>query len=249
MLKVIGMENKFLILVNRIKKDFIMKKQIKSKQRVTDYGEVFTGEREVNAMLDLVKDESERIESRFLEPACGTGNFVVAILQRKLNTVYRLYRQSHADYERYSIVAVSSIYGIDLLTDNVVECRKRLYDTWNEAYTTHCKEDADDECRKAAQYIIDKNILCGDALTMLKSDGTPIIFAQWDLVIGNKIKRRDYKLNELMRDDFTGPQMKLDLWTGQDNYEYDEEVNAWVPGPVKEYPLIDYREVSYVDKN
>lgn len=224
-------------------------KQIKSKKRVSEHGEVFTGEREVNAMLDMVKPESERIDSRFLEPACGTGNFVAAILRRKLDTVQRLYKQNPADYEKYAIVAVSSIYGIDILKDNVVECRERLYDIWNEAYTVHCKKDATDECRKAARYIIGKNILCGDALTMLKNDGSPIIFAQWDLVMGNKIKRRDYKLNELMRDDFTGPQLTLDLWAGQDGYEYDEEINAWVPGPVKEYPLMDYREVFYADKN
>lgn len=222
-------------------------KQIKSRKRVADHGEVFTGEREVNAMLDLVKDESERIDSRFLEPACGTGNFVAAILQRKLNTVHTKYGQSHSDYERYSILAISSVYGIDILEDNVDECRKRLYDIWNSAYTRYCRADADDECRKAAEYIIKRNILCGDALTMLRNDGTPIIFSQWDFAVGNKIKRRDYRLDELMRDDFTGPEMTLDLYAGQDGYEYDEDVQAWVPGPVKEYPLVDYWEVQYAE--
>lgn len=91
--------------------------QIKSKERVTMHGEVFTDEREVNEMLDLVKSESERVESRFLEPACGTGNFVVTILQRKLNTVAYQYGKSPLDFEKYSLLAVSSIYGIDILEE------------------------------------------------------------------------------------------------------------------------------------
>lgn len=225
-----------------------MAKQIKSRERVTAHGEVFTGEREVNAMLDLVKDETERIDSRFLEPACGTGNFTAAILHRKLDVVIRQYKKSPVDFEKYSIVAISSIYGIDIMEDNVRECRRRLFTIWNEAYTKYCKEIADEPCRAAAQYIIGQNILCGDALTMLKNDGTPIIFAQWDFAVGNKIQRRDYRLDQLMRDDFTGPQMTLDLFAGEDGYEYDEDVKAWVPGPIKEYPLTDYKEVQYADQ-
>ena len=100
--------------------------QVKSKKRVADYGEVFTNPREVNAMLDLVKQETERIESRFLEPACGTGNFLAEILRRKLAVAKRRYKRSPSDYERMSFIAVTSIYGIELLRDNVDECRERL---------------------------------------------------------------------------------------------------------------------------
>jgi hypothetical protein len=100
--------------------------QVKSRQRVADHGEVFTNEREVNAMLDLVKHETERIDSRFLEPACGNGNFLVAVLRRKLVEVERRYSSSQLEFERYSIVAVSSLYGIDLMPDNVTECINRL---------------------------------------------------------------------------------------------------------------------------
>lgn len=227
----------------------MVEKLIKSRKRVADHGEVFTGEREVNAMLDLVKDESERIDSRFLEPACGNGNFVAAILKRKLETVRRLYHISPSDYEKYSVVAVSSIYGVDILQDNVIECRKRLFNIWNENYKLYCKDEADDQCRDAVKYIISRNILCGDALTMLQDDGNPIIFSQWDLVIGNKIKRRDYRLDQLMYDDddLFSTQNIVHGTGGDSEFEYDEETHAWIPAPLKEYPLLDFKEVQYAD--
>ena len=110
-----------------------MEKQVKSKKRVADHGEVFTAEREVNAMLDLVKHETERIESTFLEPACGNGNFLAEILRRKLAVVDQ-YKRFPSDWERYSVVAMMSIYGVDILSDNVAECRERLYGIWETAY-------------------------------------------------------------------------------------------------------------------
>ena len=215
-------------------------KQIKSRERVADHGEVFTNEREVNAMLDLVKDETERIESRFLEPACGDGNFLIEILRRKLAVVKRQYSRSRSDYEKYSILALSSIYGVDIMEDNTAECRKRLFNEWNQAYSKQCGSEANDECREAARYILEHNILCGDALTMLRNDGEPIIFAQWDLVSGNKMKRRDYRLDQMMRgtEEQTFMEMFLDDW------EFDEETNAWIPSPIAEYPLINYWEVQ-----
>ena len=106
-------------------------KQVISKKRVTNHGEVYTSRREVNAMLDLVKQEAERIESRFLEPACGTGNFLTEIMERKLCVVVSRYGKSQLDYERYAVLAVSSVYGIDILEDNVVECRKRLFEIFD----------------------------------------------------------------------------------------------------------------------
>src|SRR5256712_7360101 len=110
-----------------------MDKQVVSKQRVSDHGEVLTGKREVNAMLDLVRGETERIESRFLEPACGNGNFLTAILERKLEVVERRYGKSQVEYERYAVLAVSSIYGVDILEDNIQQCRHRLFGgfEWN----------------------------------------------------------------------------------------------------------------------
>src|SRR5579872_2312374 len=109
-------------------------KIIKSKKRVTDHGEVYTAEREVNAMLHLVQHETERIDSRFLEPACGTGNFLVPILERKLAIVKSKYSKSQLEFERYGVVAISSIYGIDILEDNIIQCRERLFSIFNDLY-------------------------------------------------------------------------------------------------------------------
>ena len=130
--------------------------QVKSKKRVADYGEVFTNPREVNAMLDLVKQETERIESRFLEPACGTGNFLAEILRRKLAVAKRRYKRSPSDYERMSFIAVTSIYGIELLRDNVDECRERLFKIWDSEYKAICKKERSDECREAVRYVLEK---------------------------------------------------------------------------------------------
>ena len=105
-------------------------RQIKSKNRVTDHGEVFTDEREVKAMCDLVEQECDRIDSRFLEPACGDGNFLAEVLLRKLARVKKLYGKSSYDYERYSILALSSVYGVDIMKDNAEECRARVFALW-----------------------------------------------------------------------------------------------------------------------
>jgi len=131
-------------------------KQVKSKQRVADHGEVFTAQREVDAMLDLVKQETERIDSRFLEPACGTGNFLKTILQRKLNVVKSKYKKSQIEYERYAFLAVSSIYGIDLLADNVEECRHTLLGHAISEYRSLYKKNSKDTFIASCTYILEK---------------------------------------------------------------------------------------------
>ena len=133
-----------------------MTTQIKSKQRVVDHGEVFTAEREVKAMCDLVKSETKRIDSRFLEPACGNGNFLAEVLSRKLSVVKSRYKKSPVDYERYSFLAVSSIYGVDILEDNAVECRERLYSLWLSQYKSVLKKQVNEECCKAVRFVIEK---------------------------------------------------------------------------------------------
>lgn len=215
-----------------------MTSQTKSKQRVADHGEVFTADREVKAMCDLVKQETERIESRFLEPACGNGNFLAEVLSRKLAVVKSRYGKSPADYEKYSVLAITSIYGVELLQDNAAECRERLFALWDEAYTANNRQAADDQCREAVRFILKKNILCGDALTLRQADGSPIIFAEWSLVTGNQIKRRDFALDELLNGH--SEQMTLDMV----GWEYDEEVQAFIPAPIREFPLMDYRRVQ-----
>ena len=185
-----------------------MNSHIKSKQRVADHGEVFTSPEIVNAMLDLLKPETERIDSRFLEPACGTGNFLAEILRRKLDVVEKTYRRSQLDFERNLTLAVSSLYGIDILEDNVIECRKRLFEMANERYTTLFKEKAKEACRRSLRYILQKNIIWGDALE-LKTVGAKthqILFAEWSFPLHNSlIKRRDFVFAELLPNDLTRP--------------------------------------------
>lgn len=216
---------------------------------------MFTNQREVNAMLDLVKQETERIDSRFLEPACGDGNFLAEILKRKLDVCSSKYGNSHADWEKYSVIAVSSIYGVDIMEDNAKDCRQRLYEIWDKAYNKACIKDCNDLCRESVKYILSKNILYGDALTMKQNDGKPIIFAQWDFVMGTLIKRADYRLDELLegQDKHKGDTEMLSLF-GDDktNFEhpkdwiYDEETKAYIPAPIKEYPPTDYRQLKEV---
>ena len=178
--------------------------QIKSKERVAERGEVFTAEREVNAMLDLVANECLRPDSRFLEPACGDGNFLAAILQRKLTELRRKYKQSPRDYEKQAIVAIGSLYGVDIMNDNVLACRERLYVIWNETYTDHCKIDASDETREAAKFIIERNIINGNALTLMCVDANgndtkaPIVFSEWTLINGTQMQRSDYTMADLL---------------------------------------------------
>ena len=205
-------------------------KQIVSKQRVVDHGEVYTGAREVNAMLDLVKQETERIDSRFLEPACGTGNFLAEILRRKLAVVDGRYGKSQLEFERYGVLAVASVYGVDILLDNVIECRRRLAEIFDERYTARFRKKTREACRGAVAYILARNIIHGDALTLKTvappgQPPEPIVFSEWALVRGSQIKRRDFTFHELL--DRAG-RKELALF-GQDRA-------AFIPEPVREYP-------------
>mgnify|MGYP003608879701 CR=1 FL=1 len=137
--------------------------QLKSKQRVADHGEVYTHEREVNAMLDLVADQASNPEKTFLEPACGNGNFLAEILRRKLTAVAKKFKKNQLDYERNAIIAISSIYGIELLPDNAAECRQRLYQIFAEYYQAAYPQTVKPECLNSARYILSQSILCGDA--------------------------------------------------------------------------------------
>ncbi len=169
-----------------------MEKHVISKERVTNHGEVYTRKREVNAMLDLVKHETERIESRFLEPACGTGNFLAEVLERKLNIVEQRYKKSQLEFERNAVLAVSSIYGIDILQDNVQECRKRLFAIFDLKYSQLYDKTAKSECRNSVIYILERNITWGDALTLQTVDENPhpIIFSEWSPVKSHHFKRK-----------------------------------------------------------
>jgi len=215
----------------------MMMAHVKSKHRVAKYGEVLTPQHIVNAMLDLVKQETERIDSRFLEPACGTGNFLIEILERKLRVVERRYGKSQLEYECYAILAISSIYGIELLEDNVEECRRRLFEVFDAAYTRLFKRKAKEKCREAARYILKRNIVHGDALSLrtVGENPRPIIFSEWSLVSGSMIKRRDFAFHELVSPgSMRGLPFVSDLGEA-----------VFIPEPIKEYPPVYFLEVAY----
>lgn len=181
-----------------------MVRQVKSRARVEERGEVFTNEREVNAMLDLVKQETERIDSRFLEPACGEGNFLAEILSRKLLMVKKKYKKSVLDYEKNAILAAGSIYGVDIMLDNVVACRARMFNIWDKEYKSVGKKECNDETRDAVKFILERNIVCGNALSLKCVDengedtDTPIVFSEWGFVTGSQLQRKDFTFDEIL---------------------------------------------------
>ena len=207
--------------------------QVKSKKRVADHGEVFTNQREVNAMLDLVKHETERIDARFLEPACGNGNFLAEVLRRKLTVVDSRYSKSQFEWERYAVIAVSSIYGVDILEDNAIECRERLFKIFNERYTSLFKDKCKVECRQSVKFLFNKNILWGDALDFTNPETKqPIVFSEWSAVNGFMLKRRDYMFKFLVEK------------THQFSMFNDEGNAAAIDEPVKDFPLIHFLKLS-----
>ena len=211
-------------------------KQVKSKKRVNDHGEVFTAEREVNAMLDLVKQETERIDSRFLEPACGNGNFLAEVLRRKLAVVEDRYAKSQIEFERYSVIAISCIYGVDILKDNAIECRERLFNIFNDKYTSLYKKQCKEECRRSVRFILNRNILLGDALNFINPViKEPIVFSEWSPVNGSMLKRRDYVFRFLVEK------------THQFSLFNDEGNPAALDEPVKDYPLTHFLKLGEDD--
>jgi SAM-dependent methyltransferase len=211
-----------------------MDSQVVSKKRVADHGEVLTGKREVSAMLDLVKQECERIESRFLEPACGTGNFLVPILERKLALVEKRYGKSQLEFERYAVLAATSVYGIDVLADNVRQCRERLYGIFDDNfYSRLFKKGGQDKCREAVRFILGRNIICGDALTLKTVDENPvhIVFSEWSPVNGSRLKRRDFTFRELL----APREFPLSSDLGE---------LVFIPTPEREYDPVHFLEIA-----
>lgn len=233
--------------------------QIKSRDRVRDQGEVFTAEREVNAMLDLVKQETERIESRFLEPACGDGNFLIKILERKLNRVEQLYKASRRQWEQYATVAVCSIYGIELMEDNLRECRDRLYNYVVErSQQLPFSGTANEGWLKSVRFVLKRNICWGNALTMQEPvpdgatrqqqlDAPHIVFSEWGFTLNGMVKRHDYIFRELIpenqpaEDDlFSEPKEKL---------VSDQGKEAFIPESCQQFTPIKYYKLYTQDGN
>ncbi len=166
---------------------------VKSKQRVADHGEVFTPEWMVEAMLDLVKGETERIDSRFLESACGDGNFLVQVLRRKLAAVELKYGKSDFERRHYALLGLMCIYGIELLADNIADCRRKLL----EIFAEYLNLDPTDDLYRAAVSVLSQNLIHGDALTMRTHDALAITFAEWGYLGKGKFQRRDFRFDSL----------------------------------------------------
>jgi N-6 DNA Methylase len=203
---------------------------IKSKRRVADHGEVFTPPWLVEKMLDLVKGETERIDSRFLEPACGSGNFLVPVLQRKLAAVETKFCKSDFERRHYALLAVMCTYGIELLQDNIDECRANMLAVFAE----YLDLNDTDELYLAASYVLSQNLVHGDAQTMLTDDGRPITFAEWGYLGKGKFQRRDFRFEALTHmSSFT---REGSLWAHLGNHE--------VFTPLKAYPATTVRELA-----
>lgn len=233
-----------------------MSQQVKSKQRVAEHGEVFTAEREVKAMCDLVATQCDNVDATFLEPACGDGNFLAEILDRKLARVKKDAKSDTTAWEWLSVRAVASLYGVDILQDNAEECRRRLFEQWDKAYKKACKKYCNDETRESVRYILSKNIVCGNALTMMRVDENQkdteeyITFAEFK-TCGRvyMLKRRDYRLDVLLKANETPPeqhQLTMDTMV-DDIYNY-LEINPvtkeYMPKPLQEYTPLHYRRLK-----
>lgn len=213
------------------------KSQIKSRQRVAEYGEVFTNPREVKAMLDLVRDESFRLDSRFLEPACGDGNFLIEILRRKLSLLQSV--KSSIEWEFQSLIAVGSCYGIELLEDNAEACRQRLYqfvmDTrprQPQAATTPSNLEGESGYCKSLRFMLQMNIVCGDALTYRTANGKPITFCEWTPIAGSmQFARRDFQFDFLVTQSH-----QYNLFDEQGQVQSFDE-------PIRTYPPMHYTQL------
>lgn len=206
-------------------------KLIKSRERVAAHGEVFTPPWLVEAMLDLVKPETERIDARFLEPACGSGNFLVRILQRKLAAVEQKYGKSDFERRHFALYGLMCCYGIELLADNIAECRENLL----EVFADDLKLDAADDLYQAAAYVLSQNLVHGDALKLRTCDGQPIVFAEWGYLGRGKFQRRDFRLDIL-----TGMAAHSERGSLFARHELFTPVKTWPPMTVRE--LADFAD-------
>jgi hypothetical protein len=199
---------------------------------MADHGEVFTPRWLVEAMLDLVEGETERVESRFLEPACGSGNFLVPVLQRKLAAVHVRYGRSDFERRHLALLALMSVYGIELLEDNVAECRKNLLDVM----ALYLNIEPGDQWHAAANAVVHANIVHGDALNMVSrcTARRPIVFAEWTYVGKGTFRRRDFRLDRLM-------QMSS---FGQDGTLFADLGGHDIFTPVKDYRPLSVAEIA-----
>ncbi len=201
---------------------------IRSRKRVADHGEVFTPAWLVEAMLNLVKGETERIDARFLEPACGSGNFLVPVLQRKLAAVEIKFGKSDFAKRHYALWSLMCCYVVELLADNIEECRANML----EVFADYLRLDLEDDLARAADNVLVANLIHGDAPKMTNSQNKPITFAEWGYIGKGKFQRRDFRLDVL-----TGASAfsaEGSLFAGLGNHEIFKPIRTYTPMTIKE---------------
>ena len=203
---------------------------VKSKQRVADHGEVFTPPWLVEAMLELVKEETERIDSKFLEPACGDGNFLVQILKRKLASVEKKYGKSDFERKYFALLALMSLYAIELLSDNIADCRANLL----RIFADYLKLGTSDEAYRAGFYVLSQNLVHGDAMKMRTHNDQAIIFAEWGPLGKGRYQRRDFRLDSLTQSSDFSAEGSLFSQLGRHQ----------IFTPTKTYPSMTTRELA-----
>lgn len=214
---------------------------ITSKQRVADHGEVFTPQWMVEAMLNLVKDDTERIDSRFLEPACGSGNFLVQILRRKLAAVEIKYGPSAFEKQHYALLALMCIYGIELLPDNITECRTNLL----QVFAEYLQLAPADDLYRAAFHVLSQNLIHGDAMKMRTHAGDPITFAEWGYLGKGKFQRRDFLLDSLTQmSSLRKVDTKADPEGRRQSELFAKIANHEVFRPIRDYPPMKVAELA-----
>ena len=201
---------------------------IKSKKRVADHGEVFTPPWLVEKMLDLVKGETERIDARFLEPACGSGNFLIPILQRKLAAVELKFRKYNFEKEHYALLGLMCCYGIELLDDNIAECRANML----EVFADYLNLDEADDLLLAASFVLSHNLVHGDAMTMRDKSGAAISVVEWGYLGKGKFQRRDFRLDVLTG--MASLSAEGSLFAGLGNHEIFKPTTSYPPMTVRE---------------
>lgn len=203
---------------------------IKSKQRVADHGEVFTPGWLIEAMLDVVKGEASRIESRFLEPSCGSGNFLVRVLQRKFAVVELKCGKTGSERRYHALLSMMCTYGIELLEDNIAECRANML----AVFADFLKIKESDELYRAASYVLSLNIVHGDSLEMRTNSDDPITFAEWRYLGKGQFQRQDFRLDLLAQ--------SSNCTANESSFANSSNRERYIP--TKSYPPITVRELA-----
>ena len=201
---------------------------VRTRQRVVDHGEVFTPSWLVEKMLDLLGGEADRIDARVLEPACGSGNFLVPVLRRKLATVQLRFAASEFERRHHALLALMSTYGIELLQDNAEECRTNLL----VELVDFLGPGASDDWQSAAQAVVNLNVVQGNAIDMTTASGGPITFPEWGYLGKGRFQRRDFRYDMLTQRSSIEGTLFAEL----------EEHDVFIP--VRTYPPMTVMEIS-----